>query len=534
MDLHDRLTAHLKAEMARTPQPKLGAVMDRGHELKRRRRLLAVAMPAAAVVLVTAGVLALRPEAGGNRLAEADQVAAANAALSIGTATFDWDASPADLGWAMQQATGDGVMYALSTAPGVRWEQFPNGNLPEAIYASADGVNWTGHPVSSTWINSISAADGLLYAVGTAPGAEADSVTLQVGVSSDMGANFATTALPFERNGPGFTDTRVLANPVGVLALASHTVTTDPWSLLPPEELERGEPLVLEDGMAVFPFEALGDAEAACYSGDPAECDAFVESRATFAATWEELGLDEEARFGEQITRTAYVSADGSNYEEIEYPLPEGWIERSTNLGDTTVAIVSGPTGSSLVGSNDLRTWRPIAENVRSNWLLDVGMVGDEYVLVGVGGEGDRPVVYRSDDLFGSWTEVPVGDLLPRVDNQESFLWVNSAAVGSGGVAISIGGEFGSSGGSGGNPVIDLIDRVLPGSAGERDEGNFAQMSMLLVSQDLAEWNVATSQEMGGMVESIQFSPQGDLIATVTGVENGQPQRWAAKATIDP
>jgi hypothetical protein len=57
---------------------------------------------------------------------------------------------------------------------------------------------------------------------------------------------------------------------------------------------------------------------------------------------------------------------------------------------------------------------------------------------------------------------------------------------------------------------------------------------MLLVSQDLAEWNVATSQEMGGMVESIQFSPQGDLIATVTGVENGQPQRWAAKATIDP
>jgi hypothetical protein len=246
------------------------------------------------------------------------------------------------------------------------------------------------------------------------------------------------------------------------------------------------------------------------------------------------LGLDEEVRFGEEITRTAYISADGSNYEEIDYPLPDGWIERSINLGDTTVAIVSGPTGSSLVGSDDLRTWQPIAENVRSNWLLDVGMVGDEYVLVGVGGEGDRPIVYRSDDLFGSWTEVPVGDLLPRVDNQESFLWVNSAAVGSGGVAISIGGEFGGSGGSGGNPVMDLIDRVLPGSAGERDDGAFAQVSMLLVSQDLAEWNVATSQEMGGMVESIQFSPQGDLIATVTGVENGQPQRWAAKATIDP
>ena len=40
MDIHERLAAHLKSEMARAPQPNPGAVMDRGDEIKSRRRLI--------------------------------------------------------------------------------------------------------------------------------------------------------------------------------------------------------------------------------------------------------------------------------------------------------------------------------------------------------------------------------------------------------------------------------------------------------------------------------------------------------------
>jgi len=565
MDIRDRLTAHQKEEMANTRQPNLGAVMERGEELKTRRRLLVVALPVAAAALVVVGVMALRPEAGGVEDNDADGVAAANAVLSISSAALDWESSPAQLGQLMQAAVStDGIMYALSTAPGVRWEQFPNGNLPEAVYASSDGVSWTSHPTTGNWINSIAASDGLLYAVGTAPGAEADSVNVQVGVSSDLGATFSTTALPFELGGRGWTDTRIVANSDAVLALATQTVSFDPWSLIPPEVLEGSDLLVLQDRVAVFPLAVIEEANQTCFSDDVAACEAIIEAEATYTATWEELGVevpevepesitdttvgpepattaigaggrvfrDEGMFFGDRVTNAAFISTGGSTFEEIEYPLPEGWIDRVVNLGGTSVVSVSGPAGASLLASNDLVSWQPIAQELQGSWIMDIGQVGEVFVLVGVSPQGDKPVVYRADDLYGSWTEVPVGDLLPNVDNQESFLWVNSAAVGSGGVAISLGGEFSS---ARNNPIVDLIGRVLPGGPEDGDEGGrMEQASFVLVTRDLAEWSAATSAEMGGFVETLQFTPQGDLLATVADFNNGQPQRWTAKATITP
>ncbi|MGH8911520.1 MAG: hypothetical protein ACRDVD_03335 [Acidimicrobiia bacterium] len=565
MDIRDRLTAHHKTEIANTRQPDLGAVMERGDELKTRRRLLVVALPVAAAALVVVGVMSLRPEAAQVEGNDADEVAAANAVLSISSAALDWESSPAQLGQVMQSAvSSDGIMYALSTAPGVRWEQFPNGNLPEAIYASSDGVSWTSHPTNGNWINSIAASSGLLYAVGTAPGAQADSVTLQVGTSSDLGATFTTTALPFEVGGRGSTDTRILANSDAVLAVATQTVSLDPWSLIPPEVLEGSDLLVLQDRVAVFPLAVIEEANQTCFSEDAAACEAIIEAEATYTATWEELGVevpemapgsitgttlgtetattvigagggvfpDEGMFFGDRVTNAAFISTGGSTFEEIEYPLPEGWIDRVVKLGDTNVVSVSGPAGASLLASEDLVSWQPIAPELDGSWILDIGQMGEVFVLVGVSPQGDKPVVYRADDLYGSWTEVPVGDLLPTVDNQQSFLWVNSAAVGSGGVAISLGGEFGS---AGNNPIMDLIGRVLPGgSEDDVEAGMTEQASFVLVSRDLAEWSAATSAEMGGFVETLQFSPQGDLIATVADFENGQPQRLTAKATITP
>ncbi|HJR92962.1 MAG TPA: hypothetical protein VJ938_11015, partial [Acidimicrobiia bacterium] len=416
MDIHERLAAHLKSEMARAPQPNPGAVMDRGDEIKSRRRLLVMAVPVAAVGILIVGVMALRPDPGGALLANpsADDVAAANAALSVGETIYDWETEPASLGWTMQQSVSDGVMYALSTAPGTRWEQFPNGDVPEAIYTSTDGLSWTSHLAESTWMNSIAATDGLLYAVGTAPGAEADSITVQVGVSSDMGETFTTTGLPFAVPAPGFTDTRVLANSSGVLALVTHTASTDPWSLIPSEELEGNvEPLVLQDGIAVFPSGVMGEAEAACFSGDAAACEDFVAAEATYDATWEELGLGEDVFFGEQTTQAAYFSGDGVDFEEIDYPLPDGWIEKAVTVADSAVVSISGGAGSNLLASKDLRSWQPVAAEFGAGWILDIGQVDDTVVAVGSSPQGDRPVVYRADDLYGAWSEVRVGDLLP-------------------------------------------------------------------------------------------------------------------------
>lgn len=520
MDLYDRLVAHQRDQMARAPRPDLGAVMDRGDTLKTRRRILTMAMPVAAIAVVVVGVAVMRPsaEAAGND--DLAQVAAADAVLSLGNATFDWEVGPAALSWATSTATSDGVAYVLSTAPGTRWEDFPNGNVPEAIYVSTDGANWNSRPTGGTWVSSIAAADGLLYAVGTAPGASAETMTLQVGMSADQGASFELTQLPLGGSGPAHVQANVVAGDAGVLALASHTLMLDPWVLLPPEALEGdANAFTVDDGIAVFGSADLATVEQACYGGG--DCQAAIDDHATYFATWEELGIDAAAaNSGGITTRTAYLSSDGKNFEEVDYPLPEGWIDRSFNLDGTTVVSVSGNM-SQMLASEDLVTWQPIDVDVGAGWISDIGKVGDEYVVAGQTQMGG-PVVYRSDDLFGDWVEVPFADLVPALDLGSGNTWMTTAAVGPSGVVLGFSGE----GGASSNPIMDLIGRVIPVQQDEAAQ----PFSLVFVTTDLQTWSPVTHGDIGagsGWVESASFGPDGSLTLIGWG-DATQPGRWQA------
>ncbi|MGH8910999.1 MAG: hypothetical protein ACRDVD_00685 [Acidimicrobiia bacterium] len=500
---------------------------DSDGEISVRRRLLFAGVSVAACAVVAVAGVAWWP-GDGKGVARIGQLAPADAVLTLGTASYNWEVSPAALSWATEQVTADGIMYVLSTGPGVQREQVPNGNLPgAAIYSSTDGVAWAVRRVVGDWIDSITASAGMLHAIGTVPGTEDGSLVLQVGTSVDEGATFATTLLPFRRVDSGIVDARVLANGASVLALVTLTETIEIMSLLPPEVQETGGyPLLMSDRIGIFSGESIASADLACFSGDSSawghqpECEAYFESDAIFVATWEELGLEGLApipgdpggmHLGEKATRGAYFSADGEAFEEVEFPFLPAWIDRVFDVGDTTVVSVSGMGGgASLMASDDLRTWQPIAEDVGAAWFMDIGMVSDEYVLVGGALVGSKPVVYRTEDLFGQWVAVEVGDLLPSFDDPEKPMWVNSAAIGAGGVAINIGAGVD---GSEGNPIADLIGRVLPGRA--LAEGESSEVSLLLVSHDLATWNLAWSDEIGGIVEQVFFSPQGELITTV-------------------
>lgn len=514
MDIRDRLLALYQDEMARTPQPDSGAVMTRGDELKTRRRVLTMALPVAAAAMIVVGVMVFRPDAAAPP--NPDGVAAANAVLSVSSGALDWERSPATLGWTQQRATSEGVIYVLSTAPGASFENFPMGNAPEAIYVSADGSNWTSHPTGGNWVHSIAASKGLLYAIGTAPGAEADSVVVQLGVSDDLGASFRTTALPAETRGPGFWDPRLAVTGEGVLAITSHTVNIDPWALLPSEALEGDvQPHIVGEGISVFPNRLMNQVDEACYMGDPETCQELIAAEATYTATWEELGLEGGPEGMNGVTRGAFYSADGASFEEIDYPFPEGWIERSTTLGDTAVVTINGMNGSTLMASKDLKTWEPVANEVDVGYILDLGMVDGEAVLVGASGDGTRPAIYRTDDIFGSWDEVDLAGLLPQ--DVPGSMWIQAAAVGSGGVAINMGGE--AMGGEG-NPVMDWIGRVLPiGSDAETTGGG---INFLLVTRDLAEWTMVPSSDLGGWVDTLMYAPNGNLIAQVMGEANGR------------
>lgn len=531
MDLRSRLRAHMESEIKRTPFTDLGDVMERGDVIRGRRRLVAVAVPAAAVLLVVAA-LALSRQAPGQDV-DVDAIAAGNARLTEGS--LEWTTGPATLGFVQpQQTESDGVMYVLSTAPGARWEDFPMGNIPEAIYASTDGSRWESHPLGGTWVSSISAANGLLYAVGTAPGADADSVTMQVGVSENRGAEFQTTTLPLEARRPGHFLTQIMATPRGVLATGTHRVSTDPWALLPPEELEGGvEPVTADSGVAVFPIEKVEAAYRVCGGVDPAACEELIEQEATYFASWEQLGFDpEEVSGGEIVTHVAYWSEDGSSFSEVPFPFPDGWFERSLTVGDSAVVSIGGPGGTQLFASDDARTWREVGPDRLVGGVAAMGEVGDEVVLVGASPDFRSIAFHRAPSLDGPWEEIDIEGMLPTAGEGE--LWINSAAVGSGGVAVSI--MAAMEGDAGSNPVTQLFDRLLDlggrevGDEQMIEEGAMRTLEAILVSSDLTEWSLV-SGPTNGFVDSLMFAPDGTLLAHSSHVENGRPTRVQASAT---
>ena len=71
--------------------------------------------------------------------------------------------------------TSGGVTYALSTAPGVAAER--RRDPGQAIYSTEDGEHWTTPTRASRGSPTSPKSDGVLYAIGTAPGRRANDVT---------------------------------------------------------------------------------------------------------------------------------------------------------------------------------------------------------------------------------------------------------------------------------------------------------------------------------------------------------------------
>lgn len=217
-DVHERLRAHMAQEVARTTISDPGGVMARGEQIRRRRQAVMVGLPAIVIVAGVVGAMAL-PRLGDVDPTDLDRAVAAQAHLSVEIGDLDWDVRPATLGWARETVADGDFIYVLSTAPGTTWQP-DMGEVPRAIYASDNGLDWTANPVGGAWVNSISAREGLLYAVGTAPGAEAGTITLQVGTSSDAGGTLETQQLPYLVSAETHVNARVVATGGGILATA--------------------------------------------------------------------------------------------------------------------------------------------------------------------------------------------------------------------------------------------------------------------------------------------------------------------------
>lgn len=516
MDLRERLQAHMRSELATTPVSDLGGVMERGETIRRRRRAVMTAAPAVAVVLGVVGVMAsgLWSDAA-SRNDDIDLVAAGEAALSLSLGDLDWQVEPATLGWAEDTDRGEDTLYALSTAPGVRWQDFPNGDLPKALYVSKDGQDWNATPLGDWRPSGLAASGDLLYLVGTAPGARAGTQTVVVRVSGDGGASFETRELSISAPAGAQLWPDLIVADGGVLALATSRQTADPVSRLPAEALEGAvEPLMVGSGIAVFPQDAILEAHEACFSGDTSGCDEVIEAEATEFFTWEDFGFAPGAvQFGEIVENFAFWSPDGENFEPVDYPFPEGYIDRVTSVEGTAVVSIAGMGPTRVFASDDGREWRQIAADVDAGFVMDVGATGSGVVLATQSPAGSLGL-YRADDLDGPWEEIPVAGLLDDFTEDDGQVWPTSAVIDESGVAIHVVLERADQ--RSGKSFVQLVDPILGrdrAGDGRRVGGEMQTQGLLLVSKDLADWKAVSTSHLGEFVDSLMQAPDGSLIA---------------------
>ena len=527
MDLIERLDRHFADQASPGRSPDIGAVLERGEQLRSRQRTMAVAVPAAAILLVGIGIAAvLQREAPQTDIAD---VVADQGVLELAASELEWAASPATLGWSIDHTSDGELLYALSTAPGTRFEDFPDGRVPQAIYTSADGSDWQVQGVGDLRIGDIAAGDGLLYTIGTAPGSHAGSVTLELGVSHDGGATIETSTLSDDESHAVLIAPKVAVTDDGVLALATSVgqhpgeIPAAAMDQVPPDLLEDGNAVITTpNGVAVVPPEVAAEVESVCASAAPEECQTLVDAQSLFFASWERLAVPAPADpSADAQTTVAYWSTDGVSFEPIEVPFGSGQVESVYQVGDDLVVASFTEAGIELFRYAGDGSWQQVPAP-RLIATFDAGRVGDSVVVVGLSQEVGGLAVYRADRLDGPWSEVPLEEIVPFGQGPgASRLGVSDAAVGAEGVAISLVQE--TVGGSE-NPLTGLLRNLFPGRAPEEDPST-AIVNAVLHSADLETWSMSATSEqapVGGIIDTLLYAPGGNLLGHVSHVENGQ------------
>lgn len=399
---------------------------------RRRRRTVAAGVAATAALVV-----ALAPLVGdGGGRGQVD-MPYANPLPRTGPLSFDWSRAEGGLGYMNSSfQADDGTVYALSTAPGVRWDDHPAGDLPMALYTLADDGTWQPAALDGDRPDAMgmSTAGGLLYAVSTGTAANGDGRVSRLSSSSDGGDTWTTEDVPAP---PPPTDAAPLSlsaslsiESVGetTVAVINTSYYLDYTALFPQlaggeggltiEERAEGPTLVrLPEGTAeVWVARAEAGAALARASGPtttvPAEPGAPVPAPPTETPEpptslppgevvqtipWSDLGLEGPGDLGpqHQVLRwedDAWVPLDGDPFDGLHSVL-------LVESGDRFVATAYGPTPSETVlTSDDGVAWSPVTKPGGGE------VVGIGGALVSVDYEG--AIAHVSTDAGATWSDV--------------------------------------------------------------------------------------------------------------------------------
>jgi hypothetical protein len=188
-ELTRQLRFHLRAETAELPAPRgPGAAVARARTRRRNRRN--VLASAAAVVALAAGGFVIT-----NGTDQADVSTQAASAVLDQSLGFDWTTTNDGLSYLAGSSVGDTGLYALSTAPGTRMKDFPEG-APRAMYRLSDDGTWVPvvHEGDDPKVGRVSQRGDTLYALSTGTVNSPDGAP-RGSISTDGGETWSTVPL---------------------------------------------------------------------------------------------------------------------------------------------------------------------------------------------------------------------------------------------------------------------------------------------------------------------------------------------------
>ena len=461
MDIEQRMRTALRQGADRLQLPGPGPTAARDRARRRVRRRQAGAGGVGAIVVVVGGITA-------SQYLPAHQVQFDSAAGAGDGATgavlddLDWRDADGVVGNAKEVVqTADGVYFALSTAPGARHEDHPDGAVPQALYRSADGLSWEVADLGEDpWVADLGERGGVLYAVSTAPATRGDG-TGQIGVSTDGGTTWARADLPSTATAPDaavalqgpFVRAGIAVGESGMLAVTSSTYRIAGEDVFSADELEGDRAVITTAAGAELLDASCGESTVPAVAGAPprelgvpeavpsprAEADRAESSPCTMedaealrTVPWSELGLDSPA---DLRVDELFRSEDGERWEAIDAGALAGRDVVDLTAGPQgflAVTLSHEPDGSSsvaLLRSADGTAW----EEVRGMGAVSaLGFVGERIVGTATSGDGAVEAV-ASGDGGATWTRT---DLTELVDPEGTGIAVVAQDAGPLGAAV--------------------------------------------------------------------------------------------------
>jgi hypothetical protein len=423
--LRDRL--HEEAVAAPLPDREPGLAAGRARTRRHHRRAVAAGL----VVAVAAAVAVPRLVGGEHDDGRPVSVGPASESGLAPTGPLDLDWQRADGGlYLPRSAFQDGeVIYALSTGPGVRAEDYPDGDEPRALYKLGDDGTW--EPVALDGdrprAGDVSGTAGLLYAVSTGPASEGSDAVAHLSTSDDGGDTWDSEDVPPLDPPSTAVDWEPSAS-VGVESTGSTTLAIVTTRFFPPVETlfpemadpegttadysveTRDEGLVLvrypitpAETDVTTPPSTVG-ADGARARAQEIQEDAASEGEDVRTITWSDLGVE-----GPDALATHYqlFTRAGDAWEPVtaepdEFAGLDGI--QLASAGDRFVVTGwNDEGGSTVLTSPDGLSWSPVANSPHDQ------IVGLGPALVKVPAEG--VIVGVSNDAGASWSDVDLAEV---------------------------------------------------------------------------------------------------------------------------